>query len=316
MTKLKYIAAGAIIALAASITPAFAQSKAMSPAEQANLKLVSDWWREVIQAGHVELAEKYMAEDYLQHNPNINTGRAAFVQVFGRRAARDIQPALSPAPVIQFAKGPYVVFIWEREAKDPAGAAYKYNFFDVVRVENGKVAEHWDSVFRTAPADGTPAPVVSTGIGPKPVNPRNTPDEQRNEDIAKAMFKDVLQYGHLELADKLMAEGYIQHNPNVPTGRAGFVNFFKQFARPEPIQAAWKDEPELTITSGDITLFMFGRYSAVPGRPNEVYRWDWFDVVRTDGGLVQEHWDMATKPGSMPAAPPSVPRPADFREYR
>ena len=25
----------------------------------------------------MELAEKYMAEDYLQHNPNISTGRAA-----------------------------------------------------------------------------------------------------------------------------------------------------------------------------------------------------------------------------------------------
>ena len=316
MKYVRTLVAAALLVLAAGASPVFAQARTMSAEEQANLKLVSDWWREVLQAGHMEFAEKYMAEDYLQHNPNINTGRAAFVQVFSRRPSRDIKPTLDPAPVMQFAKGPYVVFIWEREAKDPAGAAYKYNCFDIVRVENGKVAEHWDSVFRTAPADGTPIPAVTTGIGPKPVNPRNTAEEQRNEDIAKALFKDVLQYGHLELADKSMAEGYIQHNPNVPTGRAGFVNFFKQFARPEPIQATWKDEPELTITSGNIVLYMFARYSAVPGRPGEVYRWDWFDMVRVDGGMVQEHWDMATKPGSMPAAPPSVPRPAGFREYR
>lgn len=315
MKRMKSIAVLALLAFGVS-TAAFAQARTMSAQEQANLKLVSDWWREVLQAGHTELAEKYMAEDYLQHNPNINTGRAAFVQVFSRRAARDIQPALNPAPVIQFAKGDYVVFVWEREAKDQAGAAYKYNFFDIVRVENGKVAEHWDSVFRTAPADGSPAADVIPGIGPKPVNPSNTPEEQRNEDIAKVEFKDILQYGHIELADKVMAENYIQHNPNVPSGRAGFVNFFKQFAKPEPIQAAWKDEPELTITSGDIVLYMFKRYSEVPGKPGQVYKWNWFDMVRVQNGMITEHWDMATKPGSQPQAPRSVARPANFREYR
>ena len=305
----------ALLALVVA-APVAAQSRNMSAQEQANLKMVTDWWREVIQARHVELAEKYMAEDYIQHNPNINTGRAAFTAVFGRQPARDIAPALNPAPVIQFAKGDYVVLVWEREAKDQAGAAYKYNFFDVVRVENGKVAEHGDSVFRATPADGTPAPAVTTGIGPKPVNPRNTADEQRNEDVAKTMFKDILQYGHLELADKLLADGYIQYNPNVPTGRAGFVNFFKQFARPEPIQAAWKTEPVVTITSGDLVLFVFPRYSAVPGRAGEVYRWDWFDMVRVQNGIVTEHWDGATKPGSAPPAPPQVAKPAGFREYR
>ena len=192
----------------------------MTAAEQANLKIVTDWWKDVIQAGHVELAEKYQAEDYIQHNPNISTGRAAFVQVFGRRAPRDIQPALNPAPIIQFAKGPYVVLVWERTAKDAMGADYKYNFFDVVRVENGKVAEHWDSVFKNAPNPNQPAPApVVPGIGPKPVNPRNSADEQKVEDIANIEFKDILQYGHVELADKVMAENYIQHNPN-EIGRA------------------------------------------------------------------------------------------------
>ena len=35
-------------------------------------------------------------------------------------------------------------------------------------------------------------------------------------------------------------------------------------------------------------------------------------MVRVDGGMVQEHWDMAMK--SQP--PASVPRPAGFKEYR
>ena len=174
-----HLAMTVVIALVVSSSLAFPQAKTMSAEEQANLKVVSDWWREVLQAGHTELAEKYMAADYLQHNPNISTGRAAFVEVFSRRAPREIQPALNPAPAIQFAKGPYVVFVWEREAKDQSGATYKYNFFDIVRVENGKVAEHWDSVFKNTPPAGQPAPAaVIPGIGPRPAKARNTPSEQ------------------------------------------------------------------------------------------------------------------------------------------
>ncbi|MEQ1759728.1 MAG: nuclear transport factor 2 family protein [Vicinamibacterales bacterium] len=303
-----------LLALSVSASPASAQTRTMTAQEQTNLKMVSDWWREVIQAGHVEFADKYMAEDYMQHNPNINTGRAAFVTIFGRRAPRDIPAALTPAPVIQFAKGDYVVFVWEREAKDPMGNAYKYNFFDLVRVENGKVQEHWDSVFKatTAPAGQPVAGIVTQGLGPKPVKPRNTADEQKAEDIANIEFKDILQYGHLELADKLIAPGYIQHNPNVPTGRAGFVEFFKQFARPEPIKAEWKDEPELIITNGNLVFYMMRRFSTEPSDASKAYKWNWFDMVRVENGMVAEHWDMAMK--SQP--PASVPRPAGFKEYR
>jgi predicted SnoaL-like aldol condensation-catalyzing enzyme len=284
----------------------------MTAQEQANLKVVSDWWRTVLQAGHVDMAEQYMAEDYIQHNPGISTGRAAFVSIFGRRPPRDIPATLTPAPIIQFAKGDYVVLVWEREAKDAMGNAYKYNFFDVVRVQNGKVQEHWDSVFRNPPAAGAPAPMpVVPGLGPKPVAPKNTAAEQKVEDIANVEFKDILQYGHAELAEKVMAPNYIQHNPNVPSGRDGFMNFFK--GRPvEPIKKEWKNEPELIITSGNLTLYMMKRFSADPSDPTKIYKWNWFDMVRVDNGMIQEHWDMAMK--TQP--PASVPMPAGFKEYR
>ena len=45
----------------------------------ANKRLVYDFWRKVIEGGHMELAEKYMSESYIQHNPNVPTGRAAYV---------------------------------------------------------------------------------------------------------------------------------------------------------------------------------------------------------------------------------------------
>lgn len=277
--------------------PVFAQATTTTAQEQANLALVLDWWREVLQAGHLELAPKYMADDYIQHNPNISTGRDAFVKVFSGRPPRDIQPVLASPPVVKFAKGDYVALVWEREGKDPVDPTktYKYNFFDVVRVQNGKVQEHWDSVDKNPPREGQPVVPVTTGVGPPPVSPKNTAGEDKNLAIAHVEFHDILEYGHVELADKVMAEGYIQHNPNVPTGRQGFVEFFSKIRKPEPLKPEWKSPPALTLVSGNLVLMMFDRVSKDPADPSKTYRWNWFDMVRVDGGRVQEHWDQAIK---------------------
>ena len=56
--------------------PLAAQSNTMTAAEQANLRFVLDWWREVLEARHLDLAPKYMAETYIQHYINVQTGRA------------------------------------------------------------------------------------------------------------------------------------------------------------------------------------------------------------------------------------------------
>jgi predicted SnoaL-like aldol condensation-catalyzing enzyme len=55
-------------------------------------------------------------------------------------------------------------------------------------------------------------------------------EEQKTLALATEELKDMLQYGHLELADKTMAPGYIQHNPNVPQGRDGFKRFMSRIS--------------------------------------------------------------------------------------
>ena len=74
-----------------SINPATKPQVApMTPREKQNLDFVMNWWREVLYAGHFELAPKYQAENYIQHNPNANTGRAGFVEFFTRLGRKPI----------------------------------------------------------------------------------------------------------------------------------------------------------------------------------------------------------------------------------
>jgi predicted SnoaL-like aldol condensation-catalyzing enzyme len=293
--------AGLIAFLALMAAPVRAQSKQMTAQEQANLKLVMDWWREVVFAHHVDLAQKYMAGDFVQHDPNFPNGLAAFVEILGKRPAQAIPAALTHPPVKAFAKGNYVALVWEHEDPDPADRSktYKFNTFDVVRVQDGKIQEHWDSSMKN-PGAATLAPASAPPIAQ---DLKLTPEEHKNQEIAFVEFHDMLQYGHLELAEQYIAPGYIQHNPNVPTGRDGFVQYMSRVRKPEPIQPEWKTKPSLVITSGDLVLMMFDRSAPDPDDPSRKYSYNNFDMVRVENGQVQEHWDAAKK------NPPAPPKP-------
>ena len=144
MKFLKAVAVGAALVVSMS-GPVFAQAKNMTAQEQANLKLVLDWWGEVLQAGHLELAPKYMAEDYIQHNPNVVSGRDALVKYIKQtRPARELKPLLD-FPVISItAEGDIVVIAIVSWQDDEEGKRYANTHFDMFRIENGKIAEHWD----------------------------------------------------------------------------------------------------------------------------------------------------------------------------
>ncbi|HJV70258.1 nuclear transport factor 2 family protein [Ideonella sp.] len=141
-------------ALLASPDPKLAQNK----------RLVYDFWREVFEAGHLELAEKYMAEGYAQHNPNVPTGRAAFVQFFGRFKKPGPIQAKVAAPLVSItAEGDLVVLGFVRELPDPQDASRKYTttWFDMFRIEGGKIAEHWDAAEKPA---ARPAPAAAASV--------------------------------------------------------------------------------------------------------------------------------------------------------
>jgi predicted SnoaL-like aldol condensation-catalyzing enzyme len=113
----------------------------------ANKRLVYDFWREVLEAGHLELADKYLDEKYVQHNPSVPTGRAGFVEFFGRFAKRkEIAPTIAAPLVAITAEGDRVVLSFVSERKDPKdpAKAYTTTWFDMFRIEGGKLVEHWD----------------------------------------------------------------------------------------------------------------------------------------------------------------------------
>jgi predicted SnoaL-like aldol condensation-catalyzing enzyme len=151
--------AGAIALLAVStIANAAEPVVAISPEAQrqlldsddpqlaANKKLVWDMWRNFLQAGNIDAADTYLAPEYHQHNPNAETGlegvKAYFRAVNMPRS--EVKNQIDRLVSI-VAERDLVVLALVREGTDKDGNAYTTTWFDMFRVADGKIIEHWDT---------------------------------------------------------------------------------------------------------------------------------------------------------------------------
>ena len=105
--------------------------------------------RDLLEAGHWELADRWLTERYIQHNPNAASGRAGVIAFFTqvlKVQPKPIPEKLSAKVVAVVAEGDYVVVITPRTMKDPKDPTKSYttSWFDMWRFVDGKADEHWD----------------------------------------------------------------------------------------------------------------------------------------------------------------------------
>jgi len=111
-----------------------------------NKRLAYDMWRHMPEAGREELAPLYMDPIYIQHNPNAATGRNGVVEYFAQRPDTSIDSFLEDPLVASVAEGDLVVQVLQEERPHPkTGETYYVAWFDMFRIENGKLVEHWDT---------------------------------------------------------------------------------------------------------------------------------------------------------------------------
>jgi predicted SnoaL-like aldol condensation-catalyzing enzyme len=119
----------------------------------ANMQVVYHIEKDLLQANHWEIADRYLTPRYLQHNPNAASGLSGVVAYFTR--VRRVQASPIPAklgiPVVSVvAQGDLVIVATPRvvhDAKDPS-KTYTTTWFDMWRIKDGKADEHWDCATR------------------------------------------------------------------------------------------------------------------------------------------------------------------------
>jgi len=106
--------------------------------------------KDLLEANHWELADKYLTERYIQHNPLAADGRAAVVRFFTE--VRHVHPTPIPQKLTRtkvvsvVAEGDYVVVAAVAEYPEPKDPTKNYTstWFDMWRFVDGRADEHWD----------------------------------------------------------------------------------------------------------------------------------------------------------------------------
>ena len=117
----------------------------------------------------------------------------------------------------------------------------------------------------------------------------------RNKQVVYHIMKDLLEAGHWDEAHRYLTERYIQHNPNVGSGRQTVVDFFKGIGvKPRPIPARLSTPVVQVLAQGDYVMVASVATLPHPADSTKTYTTTWFDMFRMKDGKADEHWDSAT----------------------
>ena len=119
---------------------------------------------------------------------------------------------------------------------------------------------------------------------------------ENNKRLVEVLCKTVFQQHDFSKLDEIMTDEYIQHNADVPQGKAGFKQFFEMMFKAFP---DFSYTMKKIIPEGDIVMMYStttgthkGLFIDNPPTGNKLY-FDVVDIFRIENGKIAEHWDVA-----------------------
>jgi predicted SnoaL-like aldol condensation-catalyzing enzyme len=152
--------------------------------------------------------------------------------------------------------------------------------FDVFRVEDGKVAEHWDNL--QPPAEPN---VSGRTLTDGPVEVTDLDKTEANKALVAAFSQTVLIGGDFGRITDFIIGGdeYLQHNPLFGDGLAALGDAFAELATQG--NGISYTKIHRIIGQGNFVLMMSeGAFGDVPTA--------YYDLFRLDNGKIVEHWDV------------------------
>jgi predicted SnoaL-like aldol condensation-catalyzing enzyme len=104
---------------------------------------------------------------------------------------------------------------------------------------------------------------------------------EANKELVQTMYHEVIDLRQPDAPARHIAEGYIQHNPAVPQGRAGIEQFVQSMGPAAPGASTRQDA--LVLADGELVLLVSTLGAGTDRRIA--------DLFRVEDGLVAEHWD-------------------------
>lgn len=122
-----------------TMTDGSTEAKDLESTEQ-NKQLVRRFLEDIFIGGNMDkLADYYNGERYIQHNPQIADGLSGLRQALQSLAEQGTTVKFDKIHYV-LGEGNFVLAMSEGEFNSKPAA-----FYDLFRIENGKIAEHWDT---------------------------------------------------------------------------------------------------------------------------------------------------------------------------
>ncbi len=119
---------------------------------------------------------------------------------------------------------------------------------------------------------------------------------EANKKVVETLCETVFRNHDFSQLDNIMLDSYIQHNPDCPQGKAGFIRFFKELFEGVP---DFSYTIKKIIAEGDVVMMYStttgthkGEWLGNPPTGNPL-NYDVVDIFRIENGKIAEHWDVA-----------------------
>lgn len=206
---------------------------------------------------------------YIQHNLGVADGLEGFGNLM-----QNAPPGGFKARVVRaFQDGDYVFTHTEYDFFGPKAA------FDIFRFENGLIVEHWDNLLpvQEKTASGRTQFDGATAL-------RDLDKTKENKAIIKDYYDTVIIGGDFsKFGNYYNGDTYLQHNPMLPDGVAGFLNGVTKMAKNGVVMKL--DTVHMILGQGNFVLGV--SEGSLAGKPYAYY-----DLFRLENRKIMEHWDV------------------------
>lgn len=119
----------------------------LSPLDS-NKKVVSDFYRLVVEPKNTDLVEVYVSPEFVEHDPIEQKGLESVVKMLkatGLAASEDVGSVLRNPPAFIMAQGDLVAWMFKQNVPDPKDRSKMVERFslEVYRIKDRKIVEHW-----------------------------------------------------------------------------------------------------------------------------------------------------------------------------
>ncbi|WP_438768325.1 nuclear transport factor 2 family protein [Kushneria sp. TE3] len=113
---------------------------------------------------------------------------------------------------------------------------------------------------------------------------RDVDQEESNRELVVDFYNQFFNEHETEKSGEVLAGDYIQHNPEVPDGKAPFVDYFSGYFKENP---DYKSEIMRSAADGDLVWLHVHSTNGDEDQGEAVV-----DIFRVDDGKIVEHWDV------------------------